>query len=49
MSRRLVVGGKVKVENTGAIAKASLNRAFFRSPITDPNPDDLTMTRMKLG
>ena len=47
MSRRLVVGGTVKVKNTGAIVKTSLNRAFM-SLITDPNPDDLTMARMKL-
>ena len=32
----------------GAKAKASLKRAD-KSPFVDPNPGDLTMSRMKLG
>ena len=31
----------------GAIVKASLKRAIKRSLVTDPNPFDLVMTRMK--
>ena len=39
---------QVKAVNAAAIAKASLNRAIS-SVFIDPNPGDLTMSRMKLG
>ena len=38
---------KVKIKDIGAIVKASLNRALV-SLFIDPNPLDLTMSRMKL-
>ena len=39
---------QVKTNTVAARAKASLNRAI-KSPFIDPNPGDLTMSRMKLG
>ena len=39
---------EVKVLSTGAEAKASLKRANELRDV-DPKPDDLTMSRLKLG
>ena len=39
---------QVKVKKTAAKAKASPKRAVL-SLFVDPNPGDLTMSRMKLG
>ena len=47
--QRVIVYGKVKYcVRYGAEAKASLNRAIFKSYIIDPKPGDLSMVRMKL-
>jgi hypothetical protein len=40
------VCGKVKSVKDGAVAKASLNRAF-QSHAVDPKPGDLSMARLK--
>jgi hypothetical protein len=46
MNRRVTILCEVKVE-TGAVAKASLNRAFeYR--VVDPKPGDLPMSRVKV-
>ena len=39
---------KVKVLSTGAVAKASLNRAIKLHAV-DPKPGDLSMSRLKRG
>ena len=47
--QRVIVYGKVKYYvRYEAEAKASLNRAIFKSYVIDPKPSDLTMVRMKL-
>ena len=40
---------QVKAVTAEAKAKASLKRAKLLSLVVDPNPGDLTMSRMKLG
>ena len=47
MSLRVTVTSKVKVFRTGAVAKASLNRAF-KLVVVDAKPCDLPMGRVKL-
>ena len=47
MSLRVTVSSKVKVFSTGAIAKASLNRAI-KLVVVDAKPCDLPMGRLKL-
>lgn len=47
MSQRVAVCGKVKTLTVGAKAKASLNRAKFKSHTVDPKRDELHMTRTK--
>ena len=48
MSRRLVVGGKVKVLIYRSHSESESEKDDYMSPVTDPNPNDLTMARMKL-
>ena len=47
MSLRVNVAGKVKDFRSGAVAKASLNRAI-QSVVLDAKPCDLPMGRLKL-
>ena len=47
MSLRVTVESKVKYFRYGAVAKASLNRAFKLS-VVDAKPSDLPMGRLKL-
>ena len=48
MSRRLVVDGKVKVLIYWSHSESELEKGDKMSSVTDPNPNDLTMARMKL-
>ena len=43
-----MVGSEVKEVNSGAVAKASLNRAIELLAV-DPKPGELPMARVKLG
>ena len=47
MSLRVTFTGKVKELSSGAVAKASLNRAL-QSVVVDAKPCDLPMGRLKL-
>ena len=47
MSLRVTVASKVKVLRTGAVAKASLNRAV-QLVVVDAKPCDLPLGRLKL-
>ena len=46
MVRRVIVCSEVKSLRLGAVARASLNRAFKFVAI-DPKPGDLSMSRLK--
>ena len=47
MVRRVIACSEVKDLRSGAVARASLNRAL-ELHVIDPKPGDLTMVRMKL-
>ena len=48
MNRRVILSSKVKDEESGAVAKASLNRAIKLDGV-DPKPSDLPMASAKPG
>ena len=48
MSQGVTFSGEVKAVTAGAVAKASLNRAF-ESLGVDPKPGELSMARVKVG
>ena len=47
MGQRVIISSKVKVPRTGAVAKASLNRAP-KLLVMDPKLCELSMARLKV-